>query len=67
MKIRNPWGHDEWKGDYSDESYLWTESLKEELGWKKGDDGVFFMPFYEYLKYFHSTLICVDDDIVGKD
>ena len=32
MRIRNPWGHHEWKGDYSDHSSLWTQSLKQEVG-----------------------------------
>lgn len=25
VKLRNPWGRDEWKGDWSDNSPLWTE------------------------------------------
>ena len=45
MRVRNPWGKHEWKGDYSDHSPLWTESLKKELGWIDKDDGMFFMPF----------------------
>ena len=45
MRIRNPWGHHEWKGDYSDHSPLWTQSLKEEVGWINEEDGIFFMPF----------------------
>jgi calpain-15 len=55
MKIRNPWGQKEWKGDYSDKSYLWTEDLKKECGWKDADDGIFFMPFTDYLEYFRAT------------
>ncbi len=27
MKLRNPWGRLEWKGDWSDESALWTDEL----------------------------------------
>jgi len=27
VKLRNPWGGGEWKGDWSDESYLWTKEL----------------------------------------
>ena len=45
MRVRNPWGKHEWKGDYSDHSPLWTESLKKELGWIDKDDGMFFMTF----------------------
>ena len=67
LRIRNPWGSGEWKGDYSDDSPLWTPSLKNELGWVKKDDGIFFMPFKDYMSQFRMTWICVDDDILGKD
>lgn len=29
LKLRNPWGSFEWKGDWGDESDLWTPELKE--------------------------------------
>ena len=45
MRIRNPKGAHEWKGDYSDKSRSWTKSLKEEVGWIDKEDGMFFMPF----------------------
>ena len=45
MRIRNPLGRKEWSGDYCDNSPLWTESLKQEVGWIDKDDGMFFMPF----------------------
>jgi len=32
VKLRNPWGKGEWKGKWSDESNLWTESLKSKFG-----------------------------------
>mmetsp|Transcript_29611 Transcript_29611/g.27061 ORF Transcript_29611/g.27061 Transcript_29611/m.27061 type:complete len:185 (-) Transcript_29611:927-1481(-) len=32
LKMRNPWGKVEWKGDYSDDSDKWTDDLKEEVG-----------------------------------
>ena len=33
LKLRNPPGdHDEWKGDWSDKSPLWTKKLKKKLG-----------------------------------
>lgn len=28
IRLRNPWGDFEWKGDWSDDSELWTEALK---------------------------------------
>ena len=65
MRIRNPHGKHEWTGDYCDSSPLWTESLKNELGWVNKDDGFFFMPFQDYMKEFCETIICYDDDILG--
>ena len=31
LKLRNPWGHQEWSGDWSDSSHLWTPELKDML------------------------------------
>ena len=33
VKLRNPWGKGEWKGDWSDDSYKWTTKLKRELNY----------------------------------
>lgn len=27
VKLRNPWGKGEWRGDWSDDSYKWTARL----------------------------------------
>lgn len=52
VKLRNPWGNGEWKGDWSDESNKWTPQLKQELGLKNEDDGVFFMNYRDFIKYY---------------
>jgi hypothetical protein len=31
LQLRNPWGRLEWKGDWSDGSPLWTETLRSQL------------------------------------
>ena len=31
FKLRNPWGHHEWQGDYSDQSPCWTFKQKEKM------------------------------------
>lgn len=59
--IRNPWGIVEWSGDWSDNSSLWTPSLKQELGEQFstfGDDGLFWMSFQDLIKYFFCINIC---------
>jgi hypothetical protein len=60
VKVRNPWGGFEWKGDYSDSSPLWDKNpeLKKFLGYVKSDDGLFFMTFSDFLKYFPYTFVC---------
>ena len=52
VKLRNPWGKGEWKGDWSDDSYKWTNKLKRELNYRSDDDGVFFMSYNDFIKYY---------------
>lgn len=60
VKIRNPWGSFEWKGDYSDKSPKWNEipELKKLVGYKNSDDGEFFMSLSDFLTYFPYTFVC---------
>jgi len=44
VRIRNPWGTGEWKGDWGDSSKLWTPDLKVQIPNNElsfGDDGAF--------------------------
>ena len=52
MKLRNPWGRYEWKGDYSDKSDKWTPTLKKQLEYENSDDGSFWMLYDDFIKYF---------------
>jgi calpain-15 len=58
VKLRNPWGSGEWKGDWSDSSHLWSSQLKSELGWTQEDDGIFFMSYEDFSKYFTDFQVC---------
>ena len=58
LKLRNPWGKLEWKGDWSDDSPLWTEELKKLCGYKKRNDGIFFMAMTDFVNYFSDIAIC---------
>ena len=63
VKLRNPWGKTEWKGAWSDSSPLWTSELKKRLRVENKDDGVFFMPYEDFLKYFSDIQFCfIHDD-----
>lgn len=53
VKLRNPWGSFEWKGDWGDESDCWTDELKTQLKLDvHADDGTFWMDFEDMKKYF---------------
>lgn len=58
VKLRNPWGHFSWKGDWSDDSSLWTRELKTMLMPRGADEGVFWMCFKDVVKYFDSIDVC---------
>jgi hypothetical protein len=59
LKLRNPPGdHDEWKGDWSDKSELWTRRLKYKLGWVDEDDNTFWMSFDDFCNVFRQLYVC---------
>ena len=60
VRIRNPWGAGEWSGDWSDNSSLWTNAIRRQVGIdsKRKDDGEFFMSFEDFLTYFCMMGIC---------
>jgi hypothetical protein len=62
MKIRNPFGEGEWNGDWSDKSAKWTAEAKKafpEFDDKGGNDGIFWIDFDNFCKYFQIVSICV--------
>lgn len=62
LRIRNPWGHGEWKGDYSDNSSLWTSELKYKVGYENREDGLFFMKWEDFCYCFTSVQFSVIED-----
>ena len=62
VKLRNPWGDFEWKGDWSDTSSYWTPELKTELGLTSVNDGTFWMSFADFCHYFSRVQICRIND-----
>jgi len=56
-RLRNPWGHYSWNGEWSDKSDIWTQELRQLLG-TQNEDGVFWISFPDVLKYFDSIDIC---------
>ena len=61
--LRNPWGHFEWEGDWSDKSELWTDELKQQVGFTDDEfDGLFWMAIPDLMKYFNRAQICRVND-----
>ena len=59
LQLRNPPGdHEEWKGDWSDKSSLWTKRLKVKCGMKDEDDNTFFMSFDDFCNVFRNVYVC---------
>lgn len=72
MKLRNPWGRGEWEGAFSDRSEE-RETYKSEIDrvFNKTvkvaervdadfNDGTFFLPFSDWMKYFTSLFIAMN-------
>ncbi len=58
LQIRNPWGAKEWNGKWSDNDPLWNDYKSQVTGFESKDDGVFFISFDDYDKFFYLTTIC---------
>lgn len=59
MNLRNPWGGFEWDGDWSDNSPLWTEEMKNLVKPNlEGNDGTFWMSFEDFVANFDSLDVC---------
>jgi calpain-15 len=53
VKLRNPWGRQEWTGDWSDSSDKWLKyDMAEKLNYVRRRDGVFWMSIEDFLKHF---------------
>ncbi|KJP87917.1 hypothetical protein AK88_02351 [Plasmodium fragile] len=64
LYIKNPWGCIRWKGKYShhDET-TWTKEVQKKLNYsiekaKGKDDGCFWIPWKDVVKYFSHIYIC---------
>ncbi|XP_006901197.1 PREDICTED: calpain-14 [Elephantulus edwardii] len=60
VKLRNPWGKVEWKGDWSDSSSKWELLCPKEkiLLLRKYDDGEFWMNLHDFKVHFGLLVIC---------
>lgn len=52
VMVKNPWGKVEWTGPWSDGSKEWSEQALHDLGYKFGNEGIFWMPYSDFLERF---------------
>ncbi|NXD64970.1 CAN14 protein, partial [Eolophus roseicapillus] len=70
VRLRNPWGKIEWKGDWSDSSKKWELlSPKEKiLLRKKKEDGEFWMSLRDFKIHFVDLMICkLTPDLMSQE
>ncbi|MCP9257760.1 Calpain-5 [Dirofilaria immitis] len=61
IRLQNPWGEKEWNGPWSDGSKEWnqiTDEHMKELGITVEEDGEFWMPWNEFIRYFTDLSLC---------
>ncbi|KAI4886970.1 hypothetical protein NFI96_023018 [Prochilodus magdalenae] len=60
LRLLNPWGHREWRGDWSDNSPLWrTVSTEERTRWLDNkNDGEFWMSMEDFCRSFMNVDVC---------
>lgn len=62
VKLRNPWGSEEYAGPFNDKDPKWTDQWKREAGWVDANDGVFHIPLEDFKKAFTTYAILMYND-----
>lgn len=62
LKMRNPWGSEDYIGPWSDSSDQMTEAVRNELGHVKANDGVFYMDMDAFFATFRSMTVATYQD-----
>ncbi|CAH1270967.1 CAPN9 [Branchiostoma lanceolatum] len=60
LRIRNPWGRQEWTGAWSDGSPEWqrmTGDVLQRLGYENKDDGEFWMEYGDFFQFYREVTI----------
>ena len=53
VKLKNPFGCSEYNGDWEDSDDKWTTEIKKQCEFKEeNNEGIFYMPYKDFVKYF---------------
>jgi hypothetical protein len=66
LKLKNPYGGGSvWHGSWGPQSNLWTDALRKDIGDANSSEGVFCIPFEDYINCVSFSNICKyeDDDV----
>jgi len=58
LKLRNHYGHYDWKGDFSVNSPVWSRGLREQVGYNFQDKSCFFMTIKDFMRVFEVLYVC---------
>lgn len=58
VQLRNPWGNFSWKGNWSDDSPLWNETMSAYLSPHRAKEGIFWMSFEDFIQTYSSMDVC---------
>ena len=60
--MRNPWVQEHYTGPFRDDDPQWTDEWKTQVDLKPQNDGIFWMEYDTYLKYFWNTGVALYDN-----
>ena len=58
IKLRNPWGKNDWRGKWSESSPCWTEEFIKYFKYTRKTDGTLFIELNDFIYFFDNTYIC---------
>ena len=59
LKLKNPWGKNDWSGNWSNYNLSWTEEAKSYFNYyNNNDDGTIWIDLNDFINYFDNTFIC---------
>lgn len=62
-KVRNPWGKEKYTGKFGDKDKTsWTAEWKKQVNLVDADDGIFWMPYENFIRFFRKVDVAYYQD-----